>query len=80
MGDLAGGPVIASQTFFTVNNLPVVRLGDIVTPHGDSPHDSALMVGHSPWFTVDGIPVCKTTDLASCGDLLAGTNDWMEVD
>jgi len=70
LGDLAGGPVISTQFNYRVNGLPVVRLADPVTPHGDSPHDAALMVGNSPSYRIDGIPACKQTDLASCGDAL----------
>lgn len=79
LGDLAGGPVVATQALFRVNNLPVVRLGDPVTPHGDSPHDAAVMATASPLFRVNSLPCCKQTDLASCGDVLISSQPAFRI-
>lgn len=81
LGDVAGGPVVSVvQNWGFWNNRAILCVGDPVIPHGDSPHNAAVMVTGSPWFTINGIPVCRTGDLASCGDVLAGSQGWTIVD
>lgn len=66
-GDICGGAISATATKTTVNDQPVARIGDQVASHGDSPHDSAVMVEGSSTVIVEGIGVCREGDAASCG-------------
>lgn len=80
LGDMAGGPVVAvMQSWGSVDGLPILCFGDPVIPHGDDQHAAANMVTGSPWFTINNIPVCRTGDLASCGDILMGSRGWFIV-
>lgn len=72
-GDIAGGAVASSTTKMIVNGKGVIRLGDHVTSHGDSPHDAAVMAQATSGLSVGGIPVCRDGDLASCGDAIVAT-------
>lgn len=77
--DSAGGPQLAlTQSWFTVENQPVVLLGDMVTPHGIGTHASPVMVQASTFFKVAGIGVCRQGDMASCGDPSTG-RAWFSV-
>lgn len=80
--DVAGGPVISTQTWATLNGLPILKLFDPVTPH-ESPiegdHENAMMVQGSTWFTLNNTPVCRMGDLASCNDPLIASQTWFQV-
>lgn len=66
--DSAGGPHLAGgQSGWTINGKPIVLLGDPVTGHGIPPHASPVMVEGSNWMTINGVPVCREGNLASCG-------------
>jgi uncharacterized Zn-binding protein involved in type VI secretion len=41
-------------------------VGDSIAPHGPPPHDAAVMVQGSLDTFVNGIPICRMGDLASC--------------
>ncbi len=77
--DPAGGPALATQIWNRVGGKAVVRLGDPVTPHDDSPHDAATMAIAAPWYRVSGIGVCRQTDLATCGHPLVSSQPWYKV-
>lgn len=42
-------------------------VGDSIEPHGPPPHVDAVMVQGSPDTFVNGLPLCRLNDLASCG-------------
>ena len=66
--DIAGGLLIATQSTVKANGNSIIRSGDPVTGHGDSPHDAAIMIAVSNNVFVDGIAVCKVGNVATCGD------------
>jgi len=65
--DYAGGLILTGSPNVFINGKPVVRVGDVVSPHGSGSHGSAVMATGSATFSVNGIPVCRVGDLASCG-------------
>ena len=72
MGSIvAGGIANSTTTSVLVNGKPIAVLGDSVTDHGDSPHDSATLVLGSTTVFAGGKPVCRIGDLASCGDSIS---------
>lgn len=77
--DSAGGTQLGGgQSFVTVEGMLVVVLGDPVAGHGQPPHASPVMAQGTPWFTINGIPVCKAGDAASCGHPSTG-QAWVNV-
>lgn len=70
-GDPCGGSIIATAIKTTVNGLAIARLGDPVTSHGDSPHNSAVLVQASSTVFAEGIAICRVGDLASCGHAIS---------
>jgi len=66
--DIAGGLLIATQFTVKANGNSIIRSGDPVTGHGDSPHNAAIMIAVSNNVFVDGIAVCKVGNVATCGD------------
>ena len=75
---MAGGAILAAkQTWGTLNGRIIAVLGDNVTPHGLYQHAAPVMVQGSPWFTINGLPVCRARDAASCGDTAtASQTQW----
>jgi uncharacterized Zn-binding protein involved in type VI secretion len=77
--DSAGGAQLAGgQDFVFINGIPVVLLGDPVTPHGDGPHAGPVMVEASSFVFINGIPVCREGNAASCGHTTSGS-DFVRV-
>lgn len=79
--DFAGGAQIAGgQDWFTVEDQPVVLLGDPVTPHGPPPHSPLpVMAQGADWMSIDGVPVCREGHAASCGHATTG-RPWFLID
>ena len=80
--DVAGGPVIAKQQNWTLNGLAILTLLDPILPHestNEGDHENAFMAQGSTWFTIDGIPVCRMGDLASCNDPLIASQKWFQI-
>lgn len=78
--DLAGGEIVATlQQWLNIEDRKVVVLGDKVKPHGS--HDSAFirMIEGSPWLSIGGRPVCRSGDLASCGHVADGSQNWFNI-
>jgi uncharacterized Zn-binding protein involved in type VI secretion len=72
--DQAGGILIPGrQTSVTCDGVGVIVVGDRVTPHGNGAHDSAVVAAGSPTFRIEGIPVARAGDPATCGDLCTGS-------
>lgn len=78
--DPAGGAVVATQAWYRVDALAVLRVGDPVAPHGDSPHDAPVMATAAEWYRVGGLGVCRIVDVATCGHPLAASRTWFRVE
>lgn len=77
--DEAGGAQLAGgQGWFQVEGQLVVLLGDPVTPHPPfPPHTTGpVMAEASDWMTIDGVPVCREGNAASCGHTTTGRSWW----
>ena len=73
--DTAGGALISSQSSVKANGENVIGNGNSVTPHGDSPHNSATMIAGSNNVFVGGIAVCNAGDAATCGHNASGSSN-----
>lgn len=78
-GDAAGGAVSATQMWFRLDGIPVLRLADPVAPHGENQHQNAIMVQASPWMKVSQVGVCRMGDQASCGHALQASRLWFRA-
>lgn len=76
LGISTAGGVILGQTQSTVyaESTLVSVVGDSISPHGKGNHAGAVMVTGSANVFVDGIPVCRDGDLASCGHPASASN------
>lgn len=75
--DTAGGIAFqTSNTSVTANGQLIMRLGDLVAPHGSvSPHDQPNpMVTASSTVTAAGITLCRLGDLAACNHAATGSS------
>lgn len=78
--DTAGGVHLGGgQSTLSINGALVAVKGDRVAGHGDSPHNNAVMVEGSSWFTWNGIPVVFEGHKASCGHSSTGSV-WLTVE
>lgn len=69
----AGGTILPGpnrKVFY--NDQPLAVVGCPVAPHGNNPHNSAVMITGNAKVTIDGIPVCVAGSLASCGHTANG--------
>ena len=73
--DSAGGVIITGSTDVYANFAPVVRIGDVVAPHGPGVHSFAVMVTGSPNVITNFRPTSREGDVASCGDSSSGSGD-----
>lgn len=74
--DTAGGTELGQSPDVIANGAHVVRVGDPVASHPkDYPHTSAVMAAGSSTVFVNGIPVCRAGDAASCGHVATGSSD-----
>lgn len=72
--DTAGGLILGGgQSFVTVQGYFWAVVGDTVAGHGESPHDSSMMIQGSSFISINGIPACREGDLASCGHTATGS-------
>jgi uncharacterized Zn-binding protein involved in type VI secretion len=67
VGDVCGGILLSGSPNVSVNGSGVVRIGDIVQSHDDSPHGTNQMITGSPTVFANGIPLSKTGDSSACG-------------
>lgn len=75
----AGGMIVGpGDPTFTVEGKPVSVVGDVVMPHGLSPHNAPVMVQGSSWLTWNGKPVVVSGCMASCGHSADG-DGWFEL-
>ncbi len=71
--DIAGGAQLAGgQSKLRIRGQLAVVLGDPVQPHGLGLHMMPVMATASSKFFVQGKPVCREGDLASCGHATTG--------
>lgn len=75
--DMAGGiAFLTSNHSVFANGKLVMRLGDLVKPHGFGVHgDGVPMITASPSVFAEGIAVCGEGDLAYCQHVATGSNN-----
>lgn len=56
---------------FTIEGYVVAAVGDSVTPHGYSPHDSATLVTPVPKYSIKGKQPALSGVPASCGCIIS---------
>lgn len=80
VGQSQAGGVISGpgQPAWTVLGFPISLLGDGVSGHGQAPHNGPTMVEGSSWMTINGIPVVRSGNAASCSHTADG-NPWFEL-
>jgi uncharacterized Zn-binding protein involved in type VI secretion len=65
--DSAGGVQLGGgQSSWSVEGQPIVLLGDPVAGHGQAPHNGPTMIEASGWMTLNGVPVVRAGNKASC--------------
>ena len=76
--DSAGGQQTAEslQSFFNVEKLLGVVIGDVVQSHGIAPHNFPRMAQGLSWFKLNGIPTCRAGHSATCGHQTTGRSWW----
>jgi uncharacterized Zn-binding protein involved in type VI secretion len=58
------------------DGLTVSVVGDLIAPHGPSPHDAGVIIQGSPDTFINGIPLVHIGDATSCGcTVLLGDED-----
>jgi uncharacterized Zn-binding protein involved in type VI secretion len=75
-GDIAGGAIIASQQWMSIDGVPVVVVGSVVLAHGF--HLENEMAVGSGWAAIDGAAICRQGDAAQCGDLGIASKNWFD--
>jgi uncharacterized Zn-binding protein involved in type VI secretion len=65
--DAAGGQNTVGSPNVFVNDTSAVRIGDSITPHGRGAHGNPVMAAGSGSVFVNGIPLCRSGDVANCG-------------
>lgn len=71
--DSAGGMQLAGgQSEWTVEGQPIVLQGDAVMGHGLPPHAGPTMAEGSAWMTINGVPVVRAGNKATCGHASTG--------
>jgi uncharacterized Zn-binding protein involved in type VI secretion len=66
--DKAGGTILSSSNgTVLVNGIPASVMGSKVAGHGKGSHSSPTMVTGSPNVFIQGVPVVRNGDSASCG-------------
>jgi uncharacterized Zn-binding protein involved in type VI secretion len=80
VGESQAGGVITGPGMptWTVLGKPMSLLNDDVAGHGTGSHAGPKMVEGSGWFTINGVPVVRTGNKASCGHEANG-NPWMTL-
>lgn len=72
LGDAVGGGVIASGLLTVkVGDVPIARLGDAVSPHGQGPHGGTVIASGSGTVMAGDQPVARIGDVAACGHPIA---------
>ncbi len=77
--DAAGGVILGmGGAGYTIAGQTIAVIGDAVTPHPPvPPHTgSPVMTTGQSNYRVNGIPVCRAGDLASCGHSTSGSTSF----
>ena len=70
--DSAGGIILGgNNSHVFVNSSLAAVVGDTVASHGDAPHSAPTLTTGSPTVFINGIPVCRQGDSASCGHTIS---------
>lgn len=79
--DSAGGGTITSagQGFVKIGGELWIVVGDPVASHGTGGHASATMAAGSSFVSINGVPVCRLGDAATCGHTATGSG-FVDVD
>lgn len=81
--DIAGGVSVSNQSWATLNGLLINCVGASILPHEPEITElcetTSAMVQGSPWFTINGIPVCRMGDLSSCGHTAIASQIWFDI-
>lgn len=74
--DAAGGTILGGgNSHVYCNGALVAVLGDGVAGHGIPPHAAPVMASASSTVFINGIPICREGDVASCGHPASGSGD-----
>jgi uncharacterized Zn-binding protein involved in type VI secretion len=73
--DIAGGVIVQGSPTVFVNGKPAVRIYDLVSCHGLSPHSSPIIIQGSNSVFVNGKRVCRAGDRANCGHPATGSKN-----
>ena len=80
--DTAGGTILPAQVFTRIEAGPWAVVGCPVASHPPCPDDpahcAASMAEGSSFVRIDGVPVCRAGDSASCGHAATG-REWIRV-
>lgn len=72
--DTAGGILIGGGNHHVYcNGTLVTVLGDLVAPHGPGIHAGPVMAQASSTVFINGIPICRQGDQATCGHPATGS-------
>lgn len=73
--DTAGGGIITAvgQAFVTIDGALWTTVGDPVAAHGSGSHNAATMAAGATFVSIDGVPVCRLGDAATCGHTATGS-------
>ena len=76
--DVAGGQQTGEslQSFFNVESLLGVVMGDVIQSHGSGGHAFPRMAEGLSWFKLNGIPACRAGHNATCGHQTTGRSWW----
>lgn len=67
LGVTASGSKSVINTTVFANSKEIIVNGDIVKPHGSSPHNAATITADSNNVFIGGVAVANSGDLATCG-------------
>ena len=67
LGVNASGQKSVINTTVFANSKEIIVNGDIIKPHGSSPHNAATIIAGSKNVFIGGTAVANSGDLATCG-------------
>ena len=74
--DSAGGTILGGgQDFVRVQGALWAVLGDAVAGHGEGLHAGPTMAEGSAFIRINGIPVCRAGNAATCGHGATGSGE-----
>lgn len=73
--DTAGGPILTGSSNVFVNGSAAAIQGAEVQPHGSSPHSKSTVNVGSKTVFVNGKPLVRAGDKATCGHATTGSSN-----